>query len=163
MSFTLEDLHSHDVVQTAKLWEQGWRDAHIDIVPKGLAVLRTEQSFLERLTTDMGNTRVGRNQSDILGFCTVHGNEIYQMYVGTAARGTGLAQALMQDGEARMRAVGHKMAWLACAIGNDRAARFYDKSGWTNAGIETVDLDTKNGAFAMQIWKFEKRLAEVIR
>ena len=27
-----------------------------------------------------------------------------------------------------------EVAWLACAIGNDRAARFYEKSGWRRAG-----------------------------
>jgi hypothetical protein len=35
-----------------------------------------------------------------------------------------------------------KTVWLACAIGNDRAARFSEKSGWRRAVIVAYDADT---------------------
>ena len=81
------------------------------------------------------------------------------MYVAPAARGTGAAQALMADAEARIRGAGHGRAWLACAIGNAMAARFYEKCGWVNVGTEVVDLDVPHGAFALKVWRFEKVLA----
>ncbi|MEO0831487.1 MAG: GNAT family N-acetyltransferase, partial [Pseudomonadota bacterium] len=81
-----------------------------------------------------------------------------QFYVVAGARGTGLAQALMVDAEARIRAGGHETAWLGCAIGNDRARRFYEKCGWVCARTEVVDLDTSSGPFPLELWRLEKAL-----
>ena len=88
----------------------------------------------------------------------VQADEIYQMFVGVHARGTGVAQALMLDGEARIKAQGYDVAWLSCAVGNERAARFYEKSGWVNKRIETVGLDTLDDPFYLDVWRFEKDL-----
>ncbi len=51
-----------------------------------------------------------------------------------------------------------ELAWLACAVGNTRAARFYEKSGWRNAGTFVMMTDTSNGPFPVDQWRFEKRL-----
>jgi ribosomal protein S18 acetylase RimI-like enzyme len=40
-----------------------------------------------------------------------------------------VAAALIADAEAMLAEHGVEMAWLACAVGNNRAARFYEKSG----------------------------------
>jgi hypothetical protein len=53
--------------------------------------------------------------------------------------------------------------WLACAIGNERAARFYEKSGWRRIGTMVSRLDTANGPFDLGVWRYEKRLAPVVR
>jgi hypothetical protein len=50
------------------------------------------------------------------------------------------------------------VAWLACAIGNARAARFYEKSGWAMARVETVPTETSEGLFPLEVWRYEKRL-----
>jgi GNAT superfamily N-acetyltransferase len=42
----------------------------------------------------------------------------YQLYISSAARGSGLAAPLILDAEARLRKDGVRRAWLACAIGN---------------------------------------------
>ena len=73
-------------------------------------------------------------------------------------RGTGVAAALMDDGEARLAARGVTTAWLACAIGNDRAARFYEKRGWRRVGVVTSHLTTPDGEFAVDVWRYEKTL-----
>ena len=49
---------------------------------------------------------------------------------------------------------------LSGAIGNGRAARFYEKSGWTLARIETVPTETSEGLFPLEVWRYEKRLAD---
>jgi GNAT superfamily N-acetyltransferase len=158
IEYQLTDMHPDDVPQAAQLWSLGWHDGHADVVPKALARLRTLDSFQERLKENVSATRIGRSGADVLGFCITHDDEIYQMYVSGQARGSGLAQALMADAERKMLDAGHQSAWLACAIGNNRAARFYEKSGWINARTEEVALDTKEGVFPLSIWRFEKQL-----
>ena len=74
------------------------------------------------------------------------------------ARGTGVAAALMADAEARLSQRGVEVAWLACAIGNERAARFYGKCGWKRTGPVLLDLETSQGKFPLQVWRYEKRL-----
>lgn len=158
MNFQLVDLTESHLAQAARIWEEGWHDAHARILPKELADLRTSASFLKRLRDNIATARIGLSGDDVLGLCIIYGDELYQMYVSAMARGQGLAQLLMADAESRLRSAGHSSAWLACAIGNDRAARFYEKSGWTNAGIRTIELDTPDGLFPLQVWRFEKTL-----
>jgi ribosomal protein S18 acetylase RimI-like enzyme len=88
----------------------------------------------------------------------VNGDELYQLYVSAAARGTGVAAALVADAEVRIAATGAATAWLACAIGNDRAARFYEKCGWRRAGVMTSILNTAKGLFPLEVWRYEKPL-----
>jgi GNAT superfamily N-acetyltransferase len=64
----------------------------------------------------------------------VKGDELYPLFVSAQSRGSGVAAALIADAEARLFDSGVKTAWLACAIGNERAAKFYEKCGWRCAG-----------------------------
>jgi hypothetical protein len=65
---------------------------------------------------------------------------------------------LIDDVEARLSAAGVATAWLACAIGNDRAARFYEKRGWRRAGTMMNLAETDNGTFPLEVWRYEKSL-----
>jgi GNAT superfamily N-acetyltransferase len=71
-------------------------------------------------------------------------DEVYQLYVTAASRGSGIAAALIADAEARLSKAGIATAWLACAIGNDRAVRFHEKRGWRRAGTMLNHLETPN-------------------
>ena len=84
--------------------------------------------------------------------------ELYQLFVSAEARGTGVAAALLADAEARLAANGVRTAWLACAIGNDRAARFYEKSGWRRVGTMVNEAETSEGTFLLDVWRYEKVL-----
>jgi ribosomal protein S18 acetylase RimI-like enzyme len=88
----------------------------------------------------------------------VKGDELYQLYVSAKSRGTGLAAALLTDSEDRMFRGGVETAWLACAIGNTRAARFYEKCGWHRAGTMINRLETTEGLFSLEVWRYEKPL-----
>ena len=57
-----------------------------------------------------------------------------------------------------MAAAGVARAWLDCAIGNLRAARFYEKSGWRRSGTVTIDVTLTTGPRPFEVWRYEKAL-----
>jgi hypothetical protein len=69
----------------------------------------------------------------------------------------------MTDAETRLAKGGFNIAWLACAIGNDRAARFYEKSGWRRVGVVAYQAETSVGTFPLEVWRYEKNLRQVSR
>ena len=144
--------------QLAQTWYDGWCDAHLRIVPAELARVRTLESFRERMRAAIHDVRVVGPPGAPLGFHLLKDDELYQLYVSAAARGTGVAAALIGDAEARLAERGVETAWLGCAIGNERAARFYEKCGWHRARTIVSDLETTNGTFRLEVWRYEKRL-----
>jgi GNAT superfamily N-acetyltransferase len=147
-----------DLDHLAKVWYDSWQDAHLQIVPAELTRLRTLESFRERLRAALPNVRAVGPTGAPVGFCIVKEDGLYQLFVSAEERGSGVAAALIYDAEARLAAGGVKTAWLACAIGNDRAARFYEKCGWRRAGTMINVLDTSGGTFPMEVWRYEKPL-----
>ena len=147
-----------EVDHLASLWYNGWQDAHAKILPAELARHRTLDSFRQRLEADLPDVRVAGPIGEPVGLCLVRDDELNQLYVDTAARGTGIAARLLADGEAQIRARGVKTAWLACAIGNKRAARFYEKHGWHYAGNVVIHLEIPGGMFPLKVWRYEKNL-----
>jgi ribosomal protein S18 acetylase RimI-like enzyme len=69
-----------------------------------------------------------------------------------------VASALIADAERQLVARGFTVAWLDCAIGNHRAARFYEKSGWRRTGEVVSNLTTPEGIVAITVWRYEKPL-----
>jgi GNAT superfamily N-acetyltransferase len=155
----VRDAEAAELDQLARLWYDGWRDAHTDIVPAALARLRTLESFRDRLAAALRNVRVAGPAGAPLGFYILKGDELYQLFVAAKWRGAGVAGTLIADAEARLRARGVETAWLACAIGNERAARFYEKCGWHRAGTIVNPVETSEGTFSLEVWRYEKSLA----
>jgi GNAT superfamily N-acetyltransferase len=147
-----------EIDHLARVWFDGWRDAHEQIVPVELTRLRTLESFGTRLRSDLQHIRVVGPFGVQVGFCIVKGDELYQLFVSASSRGSGVAAALIEDAEARLSEGGVKTAWLACAIGNERAARFYERRGWYRAGTMVNRLETANGLFLLEVWRYEKSL-----
>ena len=143
----------------ARLWHAGWHEAHAAYVPAELTRLRTFETFLDRIAVFEDRLRVAGPAGRPLGFCVIQDNEIYQIYVSRAARGTGIAAALLGDGEARLRQSGVTRARLDCVVENARAISFYKKHGWESAGLAKGMLETKQGPFAMPVLAFTKALA----
>ena len=149
----------HEIDRLAEIWYDGWLDAHLQIVPAQLARLRTLESFGPRLRALLPDVRVAGPPGAPVGFSIVKDDELYQLYVSSEARGSGVAAALIADAEARLRDAGFDTIWLACAIGNDRAARFYEKSGWRRVGTMINHLETSDGNFDLEVWRYEKSLS----
>lgn len=147
-----------EVDALAKLWYDGWQDAHATLLPAELARFRTLESFRERMRAGLKDTRVVGPPGKPAGLCMLKGDELYQLYVSASARGAGVAAALIADAECRLAEAGFTTGWLACAIGNLRAARFYEKNGWARVGTVTSRLETPAGIFPLDVWRYEKQL-----
>ena len=154
----VRDAQAGEVDQLARLWYDAWQDGHAEIVPLELKRDRTLESLRGRIRASLPEVRVVGPPGEPRGFCTIRGDELYQLFVSAEARGTGVAAALIADAEARLLERGVETAWLACAIGNDRAARFYEKSGWRRVGTMVSELQTAEGPFPLEVWRYEKAL-----
>ena len=148
----------NEIERLARIWYDGWIDAHLQIVPAELARVRTLESFKPRLRALLSEVRVVGPPGEPVGFSIVKDDELYQLYVSSEARGSGVAAALIADAEVRLADAGYETIWLACAIGNDRAARFYEKSGWRRVGTMINHLETSVGDFELEVWRYEKTL-----
>ena len=142
----------------ARVWFDAWTDAHAGIVPAELTTRRTLPRFRERLAAMLGDVRVAGAPGEPVGFCITRDDELYQLFVASEARGSGVAAALIADAEVQLASRGVSTAWLACAIGNDRAARFYEKRGWARVGSFVDRLETPEGEIHLEVWRYEKSL-----
>jgi len=155
---TVRPAEQSEIDQLAQVWYDAWNDAHAQLVPAELVRLRTLESFKERLRTILPNLRVIGPPGNPVGFYLLKDDELYQLFVAASARGSGVAAVLIADAEMRLSEQGVKTAWLACAVGNERAARFYEKSGWRRVGNMTNEAETSNGIFPLEVWRYEKSL-----
>jgi GNAT superfamily N-acetyltransferase len=149
-----------EIDHLARLWHEGWHDAHASFAPAEVVKARTVESFAERLAAALPDTFVmGRADplgSPPAGFFMLKGDQLKSFYVARAERGSGAAATLLAAAEAELARRGFDRPWLACGIGNDRAARFYEKCGWRNAGVRAYGSVTKGGVVEVQVWRFEK-------
>jgi len=149
-----------EIDRLARIWHDGWREAHEAILPAELGRHRTYESFRHRLRAMLPTVRVVGVRGEPTGFCIVRDHELHQLYVSAEARGTGAAAALVADAEARLRDAGVEIGWLACAIGNERAARFYEKCGWQRVATVVEHVPIPDGTIPLDVWRYEKRLRD---
>jgi GNAT superfamily N-acetyltransferase len=147
-----------EIDHLARLWHDVWHQSHAPLSPPELVRLRTLENFRERLQASLTDIQVVGPLGAPIGFCVLKGEELYQLFVAPEAHGSGIAAALIADAEARLAARGVELKWLTCAIGNHRAARFYQKSGWRLAGTIVNPAETSSGPFPVEVWRYEKRL-----
>lgn len=151
----IRDACQDDIAALARIWHEGWQDAHAAILPEELRRDRTLARFRQRLGEALERIRIAEIEGRTAGFTLVREDELNQLYVTTAARGTGIAARLVEDALDRIRETGAATAWLACAIGNERAARFYEKTGWRRTGVVSSRLETADGPFSLDVWRYE--------
>lgn len=156
-----------DVEVITRIWHQGWRDGHLGHVPRAILPHRSRAAFRRRVPDQVPDTVVAVLGGQVVGFITVRDDEIEQLYVAEAARGTGTAAALLRHGEQIVRSGGHSCSWLAVAPGNARARRFYEREAWYDAGGIEYGASTADGErILVPCRRYEKALtrsAESVR
>ena len=156
---TIRPAGATDMAAVADLWHEGWHDGHAGKVPDGLTALRTLAAFHERTPSRVADTAVAVSDSgDLLGFVMVVGDEVEQVFVGRASRGTDLAARLLHEAERRVAAGGHSSAWLAVVAGNARARRFYEKQGWVDEGDLPYEVTALGQTFVSPCRRYVKEV-----
>lgn len=158
ISNRIRDAVLNDVPTLVSIWHDGWHEAHAAFVSEDLVRVRTVEDFARRLKAMLPETKVAGTPGKPLGFCSIREDELMHLFVSPEARGSGAATALLRDGEARLRSRGTRVAWLACIIGNLRAARFYEREHWRRTNTMTYLAETPTGRFALDEWRYEKEL-----
>lgn len=157
-TFALRPATPDDADAIAAVWHGSWADGHRGNVPPELEAYRTLEQFRTRVPPRLAMTTVAVIDGVIAGMVMVVDDEVEQVYVTAAARGTGVAAALLGHGERQIAAAGHPVAWLAVAPGNARARRFYERSGWTDTGGLDYPAEIEGGSLTVPVRRYEKRV-----
>ncbi|HJS75454.1 MAG TPA: GNAT family N-acetyltransferase [Vicinamibacteria bacterium] len=157
MTISLRAATPHDLEAIARIWYHGWFDGHLGHVPDALLPYRRLADFRARVPGRIEATTVATEDARVVGFLTVHADEIEQVYVAESARGGGAAGALLEHGERRI-AARFDAAWLAVVAGNTRACRFYTRNGWRDAGGIEYPAEAGRGHIPVAARRYEKRL-----
>jgi GNAT superfamily N-acetyltransferase len=157
VSVTLRPATTEDTDAVADIWHRAWGDGHAGHVPEALHAHRRLEHFRERVPPRIPRTAVAVGPAGVVGFVTVHDDELEQLFVASGARGQGVADALLRHAE-QVIAAQHPVAWLAVVEGNARARRFYERNGWRDAGGFDYPAEIKGGTLAVPCRRYEKRL-----
>ncbi|HEU4541056.1 MAG TPA: GNAT family N-acetyltransferase [Jiangellaceae bacterium] len=159
--FFLRPATIDDVENIAAVWHSGWPDGHLGNVPDELAEHRQLADFLRLVPPRIDMTTVAASSDGVIGFVTVHDDEVEQVYVAKSARGSGVAAALLSHAEQTI-ADRYDRAWLAVVAGNDRARRFYARQGWRDAGPIEYSAEIDGGTFIVPCHRYEKQLIPAV-
>jgi GNAT superfamily N-acetyltransferase len=157
VELTLRGAAPQDIEAIAALWHSGWRDGHLGHVPESLLPYRQLPHFRQRVPSRVPATTVATLESRVVGFVTVHEDEVEQMFVAESARGGGTAAALLRHAE-RLIAGRFPLGWLAVVAGNARARRFYERNGWRDTGGFDYAAEIPGGTLPVPSRRYEKNL-----
>lgn len=147
---------AQDAASVARIWATGWRDGHLGHVPDELVALRTPESFATRAVARVADTTVAVVGDEVVGFVMVVADEVEQVYVDAAHRGSGVADVLIDEAERQVCAGGHATAWLAVNAGNARARAFYERRGWSDEGDLDYPAATAAGTFVVTCRRYTR-------
>jgi ribosomal protein S18 acetylase RimI-like enzyme len=148
---------SDDVDAIAEVWHRGWLDGHLGHVPEAIREHRRPEDFRRRIPPRLPQTTVATLASRVVGFVTVHADELEQIYVAESARGGGVANALLRRAE-EVIAARFDVAWLAVVADNGRARRFYERNGWRDAGGFDYAAEITGGTLPVPCRRYEKHV-----
>ena len=156
---TVRSATADDSKAIAACWHRNYFDqGGVDELPAALLKRRTLDAFEARAASRAatGDTVVAVEGGRVVGFAVAKrdANEVEQVFVDGAARGTGVAARLLSAAEARL--AGGRMHLVATPK-NARAIRFYEKAGWTRVGPVVYDAEVGDGTTcAVDLARFEK-------
>jgi GNAT superfamily N-acetyltransferase len=150
-----------DAADIARIWREGWADAHLGNVPRELVDARTPESFNSRAAGALANTIVAVRAGVIAGFVTIADDQVDQLYLNRSARGGGIGAALLREAERIVLDSGHACAWLAVATGNISARRFYERQGWIDDGPFLHEAPVAGGAVEVDCHRFHSPIRDL--
>jgi ribosomal protein S18 acetylase RimI-like enzyme len=128
-----------DAEDVARIQVETWQAAYAHALPqKELEELSVADRIpMHRLHPPL----VAEVGGEVVGFVAVGAardedaeGELFAIYVHPDHWGTGVGRALMQEGEAELRRLGHSRVVLWVLEDNPRARRFYERAGWSADG-----------------------------
>jgi GNAT superfamily N-acetyltransferase len=149
-----------DIASVAGLYHRVWHESHGASMPEAERALRDELSFVTRATALMPHVAVRTVGETLQGFAAWSGSLLGQLFVDANHRGGIVAQALIEFAEQRMRAQGVMEAELHCMVGNDRARRFYERTGWALRGTTDEMVAGSSGSETLTFWVMRKDLSQ---
>ncbi len=131
-----------DIDRIVDVWWSAYHDGHAGLVPEELLAHRTRDAFVPRVEAALDRTRVAVVDGVIAGITITKGDEVEQVFLDAAYRGTGIASQMLADAAQQVIAAGHPVPWLAVVTDNARAHRFYEREGWVDMGEEPYAAPT---------------------
>lgn len=156
MDLVVRRAEAGDLDVLASLWEHAWHDGHDGHVPDALAAVRTAATFHDRMAERIEQTTVVVRGGEVAGFVTVVDDELEQVFVAPAHRGTDVAPRLLAEGLREVAAQGRPRAWLAVVTGNARARRFYEREGWADHGPLPYEVPGPDGPIVSPCRRYER-------
>lgn len=144
-----------DIPALARVWNDSWHAGHAHLQPEA-AKHRDLPYFKARIGSNIERMIVAEEADEILGFSGWEGDGIGQVFVAPNHFGKNVAPRLLATVEAILKAEGHKRIWLHCAVGNERARRFYEKNEWHITREFDDEVGTREGPRSMRTWHMEK-------
>ena len=91
----VRDANESELDVLARLWCEAWHDGHAQIVPKTLVRFQTVDSCHERMRAILADVRVVGPLGAPVGFYLTKDDELSQLFVAAAARGSSAAASLV--------------------------------------------------------------------
>jgi GNAT superfamily N-acetyltransferase len=126
--------HASDVLQVATLYHVVWHETQARFMPTAECTHRSIEFFVDRMTALLPTTLVEERDGRIVAFSAWKGGLLSQIFVALPHRGSSIASSLMTASEVEMAKDGASEAELHCAVGNERARRFYERMGRLHRG-----------------------------
>ena len=152
MAPRLREARRADERAVAEVHVRSWQEAYRGLMPAEFLDGLDPRDRAARYDFGGGEgvptTVVAVEVESILGFVTFGASrdedalglaEIYALYVDPERHQKGLGRSLMAEARRRLVEVGFSAAILWVLRGNDRAASFYEREGWSRDGASRVE------------------------
>ena len=147
----IRDATEADIVRIADIKVRNWADTYGPLIPAEVLArfvdpVRSASELRSLLGSPGILLLVGEAQpGDVTGFALTYVARtpepwLESLHVLRGDRGHGLGTALVRATAERLLTMGHHSMALGVILGNDSAARFYERLGAINAGVEPVDF-----------------------
>ena len=148
--------HASDVLQVATLYHAVWHETQARFMPTAECTRRSIEFFVDRMTALLSTTLVEARDGTMVAFSAWKGPLLSQIFVAAAHRGSSIAPNLMTASEGEMAKEGTSEAELHCAVGNERARRFYERMGWLHSGKIMEHVAGDDGQVDVPFWRMTK-------